>query len=90
MKEFTNIYHGRCLLQDTPLLRCYPTWPIEAILEAIMLDMLFLLGMKKLIYNVTIIPVQQSFSVIFIDFYVPNDKFFMYDSVLVSCKCNHY
>lgn len=36
------------LLQDTPLLRCYPTLPIEAIFEAIMLYILFLLEMKKL------------------------------------------
>jgi hypothetical protein len=40
-----------------------------------MLDMLFLLGMKKLIYNVTIILVQQLSSVIFINFYLPNDIF---------------
>lgn len=90
MKAFTNIYYGRCLLQDTPLLRCYPTLPIEAIFEAMMLYILFLLEMKKLIYNVTIILVQQYFSAIFIDFYLPNDNFFMYDRVMAWCKCNHY
>jgi hypothetical protein len=73
-----------------PLLRCYPTLPIEAIFEAIMLDMLFLLGMKKLIYNVTIILVQTSFSAIFIDFCLTNDNFLMYDTVMAWCKCNHY
>jgi hypothetical protein len=70
MEAFTNIYfnYGRCLLRDTPLLRCYTKLPIEAIFEATMLTVLFLLEMKKLIYNVTIILVQQSFSVIVIDF----------------------